>query len=285
MSATTDPEPRGGNHLQPQTWADWLLDSYAASSPVATEFFRENDDNYDDNAEHCTHTTFQQTSTNARSSHESPMSAISSTSSASTQRSVSSPSTLSPYAPYSRVGRGGAGNFYWHDPTDPDTQTAPMSTPKHRSTLSLAQRRAAATKLERLHTAADESAVIKPRTISSQYVHVGRGGAANLAIAQGSEAQHIAKSPRSPIIVLKSPLDRNAANTATSAGPIGRGGAGNASKAEEQRRRVLKEQQEIERVQIEKRREKVELEVDALLMPPPGARLAVGRRSSYVENV
>jgi hypothetical protein len=213
------------------------------------------------------------------------MSAISSGSSASTQRSVSSPSTLSPYAPYSRLGRGGAGNFYWHDPSDPDPQAAQAPMPKHRSTLSLAQRRAAATKLERLHTTADEGAGIRPRTISSQYVHVGRGGAANLAIAQGNEAQHIVKSPRSPIVVVKSPLDRNAANAAILAGPVGRGGAGNASKAEEQRRRLLKEQQEIERIQIEQRRERVELEVDALLMPPPGARLAVGRRSSYVENV
>lgn len=238
---------------QQQTWTEWFLDSYAASSPVATEPMHYADEDPD-------------RSHQRRNSDDSPMSATSShTSAAPAPRSFSAHTTssLSPYGPYTRVGRGGAGNFYWPNatagPEAPDLETA-----QH---LSLSERRSAAAKLQRIHTGEQ----IKARNISSQYVHVGRGGAGNLA--QGNEIQ-LAKSPISPHPLVVS----------TPTVSVGRGGAGNVGRVEEQKRQLRREQEDLERIVVEKRREKVEQEVDSLLMPPPGAFLGGSRRSSFVDG-
>lgn len=231
---------------QQQSWAEWFLDSYAASSPITAEPMHYDDDESSDSQRH---------------SEDSPMSATSAQSSATRTFSAHTTSSLSPYGPYTRVGRGGAGNFNWQNGA---AQSSPdLETGQH---LNLAERRAAAAKLQRINTG--ES--IKPRNISSQYVHVGRGGAGNFA--QGSEIQ-LSKSPVSPNAgVLHTPT-------------TGRGGAGNMSKMEEQKRQLKREQEELERIVVEKRRERVEQEVDSLLMPPPGAFLGGSRRSSFVDGV
>lgn len=230
---------------QQQSWAEWFLDSYAASSPITTEPMHYADDESDESH---------------RQSEDSPMSATSQ-SSATRSFSAHTTSSLSPYGPYTRVGRGGAGNFYWQNSaaqSSPDLETG--------QNLSLAERRAAASKLQRINTG--ES--IKPRNISSLYVHVGRGGAGNFA--QGSEIQ-LCRSPVSP--------NPGAVGTPTT----GRGGAGNMGKMEEQKRQLRREQEESERIVVEKRRERVEQQVDSLLMPPPGAFLGGSRRNSFVDGV
>jgi hypothetical protein len=228
---------------QQQTWAEWLLDSYAVSSPFATEPLHYADEELEE----------QQ-----RNSDDSPMSSTSQTTAA-RGYSAHATSSLSPYGPFTKTGRGGAGNFYWQEAAPRSTQD--LETTQH---VSLAERRSAAAKLQRINTSQ-----IKPRNISSQYVHVGRGGAGNFA--QGSEI-HLAKSPVSPNPIV--------ASTPT----FGRGGAGNASRVEEHKQQLRREQEEQERIVTEKRREKVEHEVDSLLMPPPGAFLGGARRTSFVEG-
>ncbi|ETN36322.1 uncharacterized protein HMPREF1541_08599 [Cyphellophora europaea CBS 101466] len=245
---TTNSQP------QQQSWADWFLDSYAASSPITTEPIHFADD---ESAEH--HHT--------RHSEDSPMSAASShsSSSAAAPRSFSAHTTssLSPYGPYTPVGRGGAGNFYWQAAASQSTPD--LETGQHPS---LSERRAAATKLQRINTGEQ----LKPRNISSQYVHVGRGGAGNLA--QGSE-----------ILLSRSPVSPIPGGGGVSTPTVGRGGAGNVGKAEEQKRLVRRAQEEMERIEVEKRRERVVQHVDTLLMPPPGAFLGGSRRSSFVDGV
>lgn len=235
---------------QQQSWAEWFLDSYAASSPITTEPMHYDDD--ESAAESQRHSD----------SDDSPMSATSQSSATQRTFSAHTTSSLSPYGPYTQFGRGGAGNFYWQN-SAASQSTPDLETGQH---LSLAERRAAAARLQRINTG--ES--IKPRNISSQYVHVGRGGAGNLA--QGAEIQ-LSKSPVSP--------NPGIVSTPTT----GRGGAGNASKMEEHKRQLRREQEELERIVVEKRRERVEQEVDGLLMPPPGAFLGGSRRSSFVDGV
>lgn len=225
-----------------QTWAEWLLDSYAASSPVTAESIHYAEDESDESNPH---------------SENSPMSATSQ-SSAARSYSAHATSSLSPYGPFTRVGRGGAGNFQWQtaSATAQDLETA------HH--VSLSERRSAAAKLERINTEQ-----IKARNISSQYVHVGRGGAGNFA--QGSEI-HLSKSPVAP-------------STRTVSSPVvGRGGAGNVGRMEEQKKQFKREQEDLERIVVEKRREKVEQHVDSLLMPPPGAFLGGPRRASFIDD-
>jgi hypothetical protein len=229
---------------QQQTWAEWLLDSYAASSPVTAESIHYAEDDSDESRAH---------------SDDSPMSATSQ-SAAARSYSAHATSSLSPYGPYNRVGRGGAGNFHWQ--TTATNTTQDLETAQH---VSLSERRTAAAKLQRINTEQ-----IKARNISSQYVHVGRGGAGNLA--QGTEI-HLSKSPISP--------NPRSVSTPT----IGRGGAGNVGKMEEQKRQLRREQEDLEKIVVEKRREKVEQEVDSLLMPPPGAFLGGNRRPSFADDV
>ena len=226
-----------------QTWAEWFLDSYAASSPVTAEPIHYTEDDSDESNTH---------------SDDSPMSATSQ-SSAARSYSAHATTSLSPYGPFTRVGRGGAGNFQWQTPvaTSQDLETA-----QH---VSLSERRSAAAKLQRINTEQ-----IKARNISSQYVHVGRGGAGNFA--QGSEI-HLSKSPTTP------------SSRTVSTPIVGRGGAGNVGKREEQRKQLRREQEDMERIVVEKRREKVEQHVDSLLMPPPGAFLGGNRRASFMDDV
>ena len=218
--------------MSSQSWAAWLLDSYAASvSPVTSEH---TDDSVEEPA------------------------------SATTTRSVSSSATsMSPYGPYARTGRGGAGNFHWQS-----EQTAPQDLEaQDLKQSSLSERRQAAARLERLET----GEAMKGRK-SSQYMHMGRGGAGNYT--QSNDIQS-AKSPR----VVSSPVY-------TSTPVLGRGGAGNMMVAHEAKRKLQAEQEERQREAAEKKREEIEHQVEEMLQPPPGAMLSNTRRSSMlIENV
>ena len=187
---------------------------------------------------------------------------VSESSQSSTSKTTASSSSSSPHGPYLRTGRGGAGNFHWGSQTD--SQELDLES-QQQSSLSV--RRKAAGKLERLET----GEAMQNRRLSAQYLHVGRGGAANYA--QSNEIQ-IVQSPRSPF----SPSSRNTT-------PItGRGGAGNLNLSIEAKAR---EEQEIsadekERIEAERRREQVEEQVDVVLQPPPGAVLSGSKGSSVL---
>lgn len=221
-----------------QSWTAWLLDSYASS--VQQDINEVPQD------------TAQQSTTDG--------SPISNPSQSSTSGSMASSSSSSPYGPYLRTGRGGAGNFHWDPQTDsqnPDLESQQQS--------SLSERRKAAGKLERLET----GEAMQNRRLSAQYLHVGRGGAANYA--QSNEVQTV-QSPRSPF----SPSSRS-----ISLGS-GRGGAGNLNSTMETKAREEQDELEKERSDAERRREQVEEQVDVMLQPPPGAVLSGSKRSSVL---
>lgn len=243
-----------------QSWAAWLLDSYASSvSPVTSDFPHRH--------------------------HDSPSTSESSpcTASASTAQSpMSSISNSSAYGPYVRTGRGGAGNFTWQTelkPVKPSSQQRDLEaqqTPQN----SLSERRKAAAKLEHI----DTQEAVRMRSSSAQYLSVGRGGAGNYTTSE--EIRQAKRSPSLPVRV-------NSTTVKASSPPIqhpfhpGRGGAGNYAAAAEVSGRTKSEKEEEERRAAEQRREQIIEEVDGLLQPPPGAWLGPERRRSdaLFENV
>jgi hypothetical protein len=143
-----------------QSWAAWLLDSYASSvSHLPTE-----------------------------GSHT-PQPSVDVPGSALPLRQPSPPpSSNGPSLGPLRTGRGGAGNFHWDAQTPSTANQQPETEAPQSSTLS--QRRKASSKLERLQIG---DAMAK-RVSSAPFIHTGRGGAGNYT--QSNEIQS-AKSPRS----------------------------------------------------------------------------------------
>ena len=172
-----------------------------------------------------------------------------------------SPSTSSSqYGPFIKTGRGGAGNFAWQS-QEPDIEAQRQS--------SLTDRQRAAAQIEHLNTGdALKSSKIRPKK-SAQYLRVGIGGAGNLL--QSNEVQ----SPRSPNFT------RSASSPLSATFPKlhhGRGGAGNYAAAMEGFKKIESEREYEERIAAERRREKIEQDVENILKPPRGALLSEGRR-------
>jgi hypothetical protein len=238
-----------------QSWASWLLDSYADSvSPLATDTsFHHHEDSY---------------ATSESSYHES-------------QSSKSSISNSSAYGPYVKKGRGGAGNFTWQT----DLKLAPRSTSPtdleanrlHQTQPSLAERRKAAARLETINTK-DAMCI---RQNSAQYLGGGRGGAGNYAAAP-ADMRSLQRSATLPAKLISPTTPKPPSPNHQPSFPVmhpGRGGAGNYAAAAEAIGRVETEKEQEERLAAEQRREQIVEEVDGLLQPPPGAWLG-GRRKS-----
>lgn len=172
----------------------------------------------------------------------------------------SSSSQPSPY-PYVRTGRGGAGNFHW-EPLKDGSDDVEAQKPG-----SLAERRKAAAKLDRIET----GEAMAKRVSSAPYKHVGRGGAGNYT--QSNEPQS-AKSPRS--------ASATYAPSATIP-TVGRGGAGNVAATMDAKAKIQHERDERERQQADKTRNEIEKQVAGMLQPPPEAIIAsTSRRSSMI---
>lgn len=247
------------NMSSQQSWAAWLLDSYASSvSPVTTDSpYRHHDES---------HPTSDQSYT------------VSPTQSSSLS-SVSSISNSSAYGPYVRTGRGGAGNFNWQTDLKPAKPSSNLDLEAQQPSQqpSLAERRKAAARLENIDTAE----VVHRRQNSAQFLSVGRGGAGNYA--SNSELIQAKRSPSLPVSLHST----KPTSPPTSYGPHpGRGGAGNYAAAAEATGQTHEEQQQQERLAAEQRREQIVVEVDGILQPPPGAWLGGRRKSESIsENV
>ncbi|KIX04797.1 uncharacterized protein Z518_05668 [Rhinocladiella mackenziei CBS 650.93] len=234
-----------------QSWAAWLLDSYASSvSPMPTDsHFRHHDD----------------TPSISDDSYSIP------TDHSSTQSPMSTISNSSAYGPYVRTGRGGAGNFSWQTEPKPVRSSSPIdleAQPIPQS--SLGERRKAAAKLGLI----DTKEAARMRQISAQYLSTGRGGVGNFASNNA-----ITSAKRSPSLPASfSPKTVSPPNSHSQ--HPGRGGAGNYAAAAEANGRTETEREEEERIAAEQRREQIIEEVDGLLQPPPGAFLGSGRRKS-----
>lgn len=226
-----------------QSWAAWLLDSYASSiSPV--------------NSHHDEDTSSEPTTYTTSPTH-SPMSSV---------------SNSSAYGPYVRTGRGGAGNYTWQaserakSPSVSDLED--QKSVQHHS--SLAERRKAAAKLEHI----DTQEALRLRQTSAQYLHAGRGGAGNYV--SSNDVAQAKRSPSLPVTLgtVRPPSPLNGY-------PVhpGRGGAGNYAAAAEANGRKESEKDQEDRIKAEQRREQIIVEVDGMLQPPPGAWLG-GRRKS-----
>ncbi|KIV88543.1 hypothetical protein PV10_08218 [Exophiala mesophila] len=240
MAAVEQPVPPS------QSWAAWLLDSYASSiSPV-------NSQHDDDSDSHHTYTT---------SPVHTPMSSI---------------SNSSAYGPYVRTGRGGAGNFTWQSddkssksPTmvDIEAQKEPVQP------SSLSERRTAAANLENINT----QEAMRLRQSSAHYFPSGRGGAGNFI-----SSSEVAQAKRSPSL----PVSLTGVKTNSPIYPVhpGRGGAGNYAASAEASGRKTTDKDRQEKIEAEQRREQVVCEVDGLLQPPPGAWLGGRRRSEAMHD-
>jgi hypothetical protein len=230
--------------MSTQSWAAWLLDSYASSVPhLPTEGGHTPQPSVD-------------VSASALPLRQAPP-----------FPSSNGPS-LSPHVPL-RTGRGGAGNFHWDEQTLSNANQQPETEAQQPTTLR--QRRKASSKLERLQI---DSAMAK-RISSAPFIHTGRGGAGNYT--QSNEIQS-AKSPRSASATYAS-----SSATPPTAGGFGRGGAGNLSAREDAKMKAQRESDERERDEAEKRREVIEQQVEGFLRPPPGAVIATAsRRSSMI---
>ncbi|KAK7903285.1 hypothetical protein LTR67_001303 [Exophiala xenobiotica] len=251
-----------------QSWAAWLLDSYASSvSPVTSDSpYRHHDDS--PSISESSHAT----SSPSRSSSLSPMSSI---------------SNSSAYGPYVRTGRGGAGNFTWQTDLKPAKSSADLDLEAQstKQTSSLSDRRKAAAKLENINT---NRAVSQQHTrqSSTQFLSVGRGGAGNYT----SSTSEIAPPKRSPSL----PVSLSARSASGSRNPSptslhflhpGRGGAGNYANAADVGSRNETEKEQEERLAAEQRRDQIAEEVDGLLQPPPGAWLGGRRKSEIMDEV
>ncbi|EXJ77528.1 hypothetical protein A1O3_09755 [Capronia epimyces CBS 606.96] len=235
-----------------QSWAAWLLDSYASSvSPVTSDFpYRHGD-----------------TAAAATSESSHPGS--------SAQSATSLGSNPSPYGPYVRTGRGGAGNFTWQTELKPQRSSSRLDLELQAAPqTSLSERRKAAARLEHINT----QEVVRMRQSSAQYLSIGRGGAGNYA-ASNYEIGQAKRSPSLPIS-LNSAKAGSPSTSSQSSLHAGRGGAGNYAAAAEFNGRLRSESEDEERRAAELRREQIVEEVDGLLQPPPGAWLGTGRRRS-----
>ncbi|KIV78603.1 hypothetical protein PV11_06240 [Exophiala sideris] len=236
-----------------QSWADWLLDSYASSvSPIVSDSpYRHHDDSH----------SISDDSYSTSPSNQNSLSPMSST------------SNSSAYGPYVRTGRGGAGNFNWQTELKPARSPdldLEMQTTKHSS---LTERRKAAARLESI----DTKHAMRLRQQSAQHLSVGRGGAGNYA--SGAE---IAQAKRSPSLPLSIGSSRPVSPPSAGAIHAGRGGAGNYEAAAAFGGRIESGKDAKERLAAEHRREQIAVEVDGLLQPPPEAFLG-GRRKSEAE--
>jgi hypothetical protein len=178
-----------------------------------------------------------------------------------------SPSASAGFGPFIKTGRGGVGNFTWKSEQVPDSEAQRQS--------SLTYRQRAAAQVEHLDTVdALNVAKIRKRK-SSKYLRVGVGGAGNLSLVQSNEIQ----SPRSPS------FNRTTSSPISATFPKlhhGRGGAGNYAAVVEGEKNIENGKEYEERIAAERRREKVEQDVESLLRPPQGALLSEGRRREGV---
>ncbi|KAL2430375.1 hypothetical protein ABEF95_005999 [Exophiala dermatitidis] len=285
-----------------QSWAAWLLDSYASSvSPVTSE------------SPYRHHQESDSPSTTEDASSSNSSSTTTSTRGTSTVPSPMSPSSLvspSPgYGPYVRTGRGGAGNLIRQTELRPAPTKSSSSSSSSTSssdqarvdleshhhlpalalpqTSSLSERREAAARLDQINTQEDWAHTRRNSSSTTstqqQYVSVGRGGAGNYYYASEKRspglpltATSTSKSGRKASGSLSPTLDTTAQY------PIhpGRGGAGNYAAAVEAGGRRKAEAEQEERRAAEQRREQIVEEVDGLLQPPPGAWLGTARRRS-----
>ncbi|KIW13053.1 hypothetical protein PV08_08240 [Exophiala spinifera] len=229
-----------------QSWAAWLLDSYASSvSPVASDSPYRHHEASD-------------------SISEPPQ----------TTSSMPSISNSSAYGPYVRTGRGGAGNFTWETNLKSRTVSEIDLEAQNTKHSSLADRRKAAAKLENINTERDVN-----RQYSGGFLSVGRGGAGNYASTR--EIAPPKRSPSFPVSIISAGASRNTSPTSQSFVHPGRGGAGNYANAADMTTRNETEKEQEERLAAEQRREQIAEQVDGLLQPPPGAWLG-GRRKSEV---
>lgn len=242
MAAVTQQAPPS------QSWAAWLLDSYALSiSPVNSQH-----DDEDDPVSHSTYTT---------SPVHSPMASI---------------SNSSAYGPYVRTGRGGAGNFSWQSDDKSSKSQSVIDVEAQNDPVqpsSLGERRTAAAKLENI----DTHDAMRLRQSSAHYLPSGRGGAGNFI-----SSSEIAQAKRSPSL----PVSLTGVKAGSPIYPVhpGRGGAGNYAASAEASGRKTTDKDRQERVEAEQRREQVVYEVDGLLQPPPGAWLGGRRRSEAMHD-
>ena len=331
---SSQPPPTEEDPKQTQSWAAWLLDAYAstATSPITSEYpadYHDEEENYNTAEEtQATHSNanraqqqrwFSDSDTSSRNSTLSPVSANSYASSASTfsyaSQSGRSVSAYGSYAgsstqqtklqqqPYTRTGRGGAGNMHWGSLA---TGSASVADNTDRG-VTLAERRAAAKRLQRVQT---------EREVKS----VGRGGAGNYATGNANANAAARTRSRSPLGVQLSvvtdvtpagslgvnanakPNTNSTASRSVSApnpptaltptpttstttgagGGYGRGGAGNQGKAEQEKERKRKEVQQDEMLEVARRRREVEVLVDGWLRAPPVAMVGVSKRGSWV---
>lgn len=232
-----------------QSWAAWLLDSYASSvSPV--------------NSHHDEDTSSEPTTFTTSPTH-SPMSSI---------------SNSSAYGPYVRTGRGGAGNFTWQASELAKSSLSVSELEAQKSVQphsSLSERRKAAGKLEHI----DTQEALRLRQSSAQYLHAGRGGAGNYL-----SSSDVAQAKRSPSLPVS--LGTARPSSPSNAYPVhpGRGGAGNYAAAAEVNGRKESEKEQEERIKAEQRREQIVVEVDGMLQPPPGAWLGGRRKSEAIHD-
>ncbi|KIW52538.1 hypothetical protein PV05_08168 [Exophiala xenobiotica] len=239
-----------------QSWAAWLLDSYASSvSPVTSDSpYRHHDDSHSiSDSSHAT--------SPSRSNSLSPMSSI---------------SNSSAYGPYVRTGRGGAGNFTWQTDLKPAKSSDLDLEAQSIKQTSLSDRRKAAAKLENINT--DKAVNKHARQSSAQFLSVGRGGAGNYTLT--NEIAPPKRSPSLPVS-LSASGSRNPSPTNLYFVHPGRGGAGNYANAADVGTRNESEKEQEERLAAEQRRDQIAEEVDGLLQPPPGAWLG-GRRKSEI---
>ncbi|KAK5327665.1 hypothetical protein LTR20_002868 [Exophiala xenobiotica] len=230
-----------------QSWAAWLLDSYASSvSPVTSDSpYRHHDDS--PSISESSHAT----SSPSRASSLSPMSSI---------------SNSSAYGPYSSA----------------DLDLEAQST---KQTSSLSDRRKAAAKLENINTNRAVSQQ-HTRQSSTQFLSVGRGGAGNYT-SSTSEIAPPKRSPSLPVSLSARSASgsRNPSPTSLHFVHPGRGGAGNFANAADVGSRNETEKEQEERLAAEQRRDQIAEEVDGLLQPPPGAWLGGRRKSEIMDEV
>ncbi|KPI37923.1 uncharacterized protein AB675_3098 [Cyphellophora attinorum] len=309
------PHPEAPSQPQTQSWAAWLLDAYAttATSPSTNDFPHEHDDEHDSHPEQTEgrlHPVIQRQqqrwfsdSDAFKRSSTSTVTAMSSDrytpqqQMMTLQAQTSGEQSRHQKQPFTRTGRGGAGNFVWGSLNTgrASVTSAPSSISSAQDVIgtgqgpSLAQRRAAAKKLQRLDNVRS----------------VGRGGAGNIHI-NSATSPGVISSARSPLSQgqrfsndtptssarsVSTPTTTNTTTPATTTSETsstsyayGRGGAGNQLRAEAERAQQKQALHEQEQREMAERRKRIEQQVDEWLLPPPVAMVpagAVGRRGSW----
>ncbi|RMD43266.1 hypothetical protein DV735_g1867, partial [Chaetothyriales sp. CBS 134920] len=235
----------GEEAMADQTWAAWILDSYAFSEADVCDC----SETIDEEAVAVAFTIAYQPQTSSDSythhyqhryrypDHHHPRRTNHSCTVSAPSRIMSQQQQLSPFGPYARTGRGGAGNYHWHsDPVrrqgggggDDIEATAGLDLKQS----SISERRQAAARLEQLQTAE----------------------ALNGRLSAGPPT-------------------------------FGRGGAGNQTAARSAKQRLEDEQLQSEQASAERTREEVELHVLRTLQTPPGAILGHSQRSNRLLNL